>query len=133
MLKIAPYLTFNGNCREAMEFYHGCLGGTLHLQLLEDEDSLAATLGKIVIQASLKSGGFELLASDLVAEEGLADGNKIAIQCAGNRFDEVAGAFEKLAKGGIITQRYRCDFPYGLATLTDKYGIDWVFSFAGLD
>ena len=29
-----PYLTFNGNCREAMHFYRGISGGELNLQTI---------------------------------------------------------------------------------------------------
>ena len=32
MTTIITYLTFNGNCREAMTFYKECLGGELHFQ-----------------------------------------------------------------------------------------------------
>ena len=36
MIKISPYLTFNGNCREAMEFYNKCLGGELKIMAVGD-------------------------------------------------------------------------------------------------
>lgn len=29
MAKLNPYLTFSGNCREAMNYYNECLGGEL--------------------------------------------------------------------------------------------------------
>ncbi len=32
MTQIHSYLTFSGNCREAMTFYRECLGGILMLQ-----------------------------------------------------------------------------------------------------
>ena len=31
-MQIQSYLTFNGNCREAMNFYKQCLGGELWFQ-----------------------------------------------------------------------------------------------------
>ena len=34
---LAPYLTFQGNCREAMEFYHSVMGGELDLLMPEDD------------------------------------------------------------------------------------------------
>ena len=34
MTQINAYLTFNGNCREAMQFYTDCLGGELYLQTI---------------------------------------------------------------------------------------------------
>lgn len=34
MTQINSYLTFNGNCREAMTFYQECLGGELFMQTI---------------------------------------------------------------------------------------------------
>jgi PhnB protein len=35
MTTINAYLTFNGNCRQAMTFYRECLGGELTLQAVK--------------------------------------------------------------------------------------------------
>jgi len=35
-MTINGYLTFNGNCREAMNFYKKCLGGELTFQTIGD-------------------------------------------------------------------------------------------------
>ncbi len=34
MIKLHSYLTFNGNCREAMTFYSDCLEGELTFQTI---------------------------------------------------------------------------------------------------
>ena len=36
MLHCTPFLLFDGNCAEAMTFYHTCLGGELTLTKLGD-------------------------------------------------------------------------------------------------
>ena len=36
MLSAMPFLLFDGNCAEAMTFYHECLGGELRLTKLGD-------------------------------------------------------------------------------------------------
>ena len=36
MIKLTPFLLFDGNCAEAMTFYHQCLGGELTLTKLGD-------------------------------------------------------------------------------------------------
>ena len=36
MLACTPFLLFDGNCAEAMTFYHQCLGGELTLTRLGD-------------------------------------------------------------------------------------------------
>ncbi len=39
MTQLFPYLRFNGNCREAMNFYKSCLGGELILQTVANRPS----------------------------------------------------------------------------------------------
>jgi PhnB protein len=36
MKEVVTYLNFDGNCREAMEFYKKCLGAELHLMPFSD-------------------------------------------------------------------------------------------------
>ena len=36
MTTLTPYLLFDGNCRQAMEFYRSCLGGELILTVVKD-------------------------------------------------------------------------------------------------
>lgn len=36
MLRCIPFLLFDGNCAEAMTFYHRCLGGKLFITKLAD-------------------------------------------------------------------------------------------------
>lgn len=36
MLRLAPFLLFNGKCAEAMQFYHSYFGGSLILTRLSD-------------------------------------------------------------------------------------------------
>ncbi len=33
---LAPYLSFDGNCKEAMDFYHGVMGGELEFHTFQD-------------------------------------------------------------------------------------------------
>jgi PhnB protein len=34
MIRCTPFLLFDGNCAEAMTFYHACLGGKLSMTKL---------------------------------------------------------------------------------------------------
>ncbi len=35
-MNLSPFLLFEGNCAEAMQFYQSCLGGELEVTLLRD-------------------------------------------------------------------------------------------------
>ena len=43
MARLNPYLNFDNNCREAMNFYKDCLGGELFLQTVSELPEMAAT------------------------------------------------------------------------------------------
>ncbi len=38
MKAMTPYLNFDGNCREAMTFYHSCLGGDLNVMTFGESE-----------------------------------------------------------------------------------------------
>jgi len=77
----AVFLTFSGNCREALTFYQTCFGGTLQFKTFEKEVSGYTEMP--VISGSLVSEGIVIHGSDLVHNDGRILGNYIAIfiQC----------------------------------------------------
>jgi len=59
MTNLTPYLFFDGQCRQAMEFYQTCLGGDLILTTVKDtpaKDQMPAFQHDKVLNARLKSG-----------------------------------------------------------------------------
>ena len=70
MLRCTPFLLFDGNCAEAMTFYHACLGGELTIAKLGDSpmrDLLPPEKHQRVINAHLTSGAIEISATDWMA------------------------------------------------------------------
>ena len=70
MIKLTPFLLFDGNCAEAMTFYHQCLGGELMLTKLGDttmKDQYPKEKHGRLINAHLKSDAVEISASDWMA------------------------------------------------------------------
>jgi len=53
MLRCTPFLLFDGNCAEAMTFYHECLGGELKLTKLGDTPMKAQFLKKGTTELSM--------------------------------------------------------------------------------
>src|ERR1700678_1717867 len=67
MTKLTPYLLFDGNCRQAMEFYRSCVGGEQTIMKVMDSPAKAhmpAFQHEKTINARLVSGGVEISASD---------------------------------------------------------------------
>ncbi|MGO4210995.1 hypothetical protein AB4043_09245, partial [Terriglobus sp. YAF25] len=55
---LTPYLLFDGNCLQAMEFYRSCLGGELKVLKVKDspvKDHMPAAHQEKVLNANLRS------------------------------------------------------------------------------
>ena len=133
MAQLNPYLTFENNCREAMNFYKDCLGGELSLQTVSESPVMAAQMPvemkDSILHSSLISGGVTIMASDLNNEERIEGTNvHLCINCESE--NELNSFFSKLSAGGKITAPV-ADMPWGAkyGSLTDKYGKRWLFNF----
>lgn len=133
MTNIYAYLTFNGNCREAMTFYKKCLGGDLVLQTIGESpmaEKLPLKIKKNILHSSLTKNGFVLMASDMVGEAGLVKGNTISLMLNCTSEKEIKTAYEKLSAGGKATHPLKNTFWGALfGDLTDKFGNQWLLHF----
>jgi PhnB protein len=129
MTQINPYLTFNGNCREAMTFYQHCFGGQLKM-LTVGESPMAgqwpAAVHNHILNATLKKKNLVLLASDMGSEGGLVKGNVISLALGCSSEKEISSFFHQLSEGGKITHPLHQFFDGTIGALTDKYGVNWV-------
>ena len=132
MVKVNPYLNFNGRCREAMEFYQQCLGGELLIQKL-GESPMAAQMSSAaaekILHSYLSNGAYVLMASDMIGNK-LEPGNSVGLCLNCNNETEIYSYFEKLSNGGQIRLNLHQTFngaTYG--ELTDKFGINWTLNF----
>jgi PhnB protein len=134
MLRSIPFLLFDGNCAEAMTFYHQCLGGELTLTKLGDspmKDMLPEEKRDRIINAHLISGNIEISATDWMAspEFDPIQGNTYAIFVIGSTYDELKTVFDKL-KDGEHNERLQelHEMPFGLyGQFYDKFGVQWIF------
>jgi PhnB protein len=134
MLYCTPFLLFDGNCAEAMTFYHQCLGGELTLTKLADTPMKAQfppeKHGRM-INAHLKSGAIEISATDWMASPDFEpiQGNMYSIFVIGGAYVELKAVFDMLAEGAN-KERFQelHDLPFGTyGQFYDKYGVQWIF------
>jgi PhnB protein len=134
MLRCTPFLLFDGNCAEAMTFYHQCIGGSLVLTKLGDTPMKAQfppeKHGRI-INAQLRSGAFELSATDWMASPTFDPilGNMSAVFVTAPDHDELTTVFHKLAVGAD-RERFQDlhEMPFGTyGQFYDRYGVQWIF------
>lgn len=134
MLKTMPFLLFDGNCAEAMAFYHECFGGELTIMKLGEspmKGMLPPDKHNRVINAHLKSGFIEISATDwMAAPEYIPQyGDIFAIFVLGEGYDELKIVFDKLSRGHK-DDRFQDlhQLPIGTyGQFFDKFGYHWIF------
>ena len=126
--RLNPYISFNGNAREAMEFYRSVFGGELVVNTYADFGNPDASVAELVMHGQLETpAGYTLMGADLMPGMPVTSGSTITVSLSGDDDDELRTYFEKLAEGGTIT--YPLDkqvwgAEYG--QLTDRYGVAWM-------
>ncbi len=133
MTALNPYITFNGNCREAMTFYNGCFGGELTLQTVEGtpmEQQCPTGMKHQIMHAMLMNKSVVLMGSDMMGKDGFLRGNSIALSVNCTSEEEIKMFFSYLSEGGKINDPLKEMFWDALfACLTDKFGLTWILNF----
>ncbi|MCD6011688.1 MAG: glyoxalase [Flavipsychrobacter sp.] len=133
MTTINTYLTFSGNCREAMTFYKECLGGQLTIQTIGESpmsDKLPQQMKDCILHAALTRGQMVLMASDMTPDNGLVKGNAISLVLQCSSEEEIRNSYKALAAGGNATHPLEHTFWGALfGGLTDKYGNHWLLNY----
>jgi PhnB protein len=133
MTQINSYLTFNGNCREAMIFYRNCLGGELSFQTVGESplsDKMPKQMKDCILHATLTKDALVLMASDMVSESGLVTGNAVSLSLNCSSEEEIKKYYAKLSAGGTANHPLENGFWGALfGGLTDKFGNHWILNF----
>lgn len=132
-MQICAYLTFNGNCRQAMEFYKDCLGGRLKVSVMGQQQiksKMPAKMKKAVLLATLTKGNLVLMGTDLVGEQGLQRGNAVSLLLDCSSEKEIRHCYKKLARGGAQAIPLQKNFHGALfGNLTDRFGNHWLLHY----
>ncbi len=131
MHSLDTYLTFDGNCREAMVFYADCLDAPLQIMGAEDGPCAPQDAGR-VLHARIVKGNLRLMASDTMSMTPyrLQPGNNFSLSLDCESAEEQDAVFGRLGAGGEVRMPLQDMFwgaRFGL--LTDRFGIQWMFNF----
>ena len=130
MARINPYLNFNDNCREAMNFYKDCIGGELTF-ITVGESPMAAhmppAMKDAILHSSLTLGDNMIMGSDMRKKQ-LTDGDSVTLCINCSNESEQDKFYKNLSAGGTINEPLG-EMPGGakIAHITDKYGKQWMF------
>jgi PhnB protein len=126
--RLNPYLGFDSNARQAMEFYRDVFGGELRINTFGEFGSPDAAEADKVMHAQLETdNGFTLMASDTPAGMQRNPGDNISISLSGDDGDELRRYWEKLSDGGTVTmplEKQMWGDQFGMCT--DRFGVPWM-------
>jgi PhnB protein len=132
MPQINPYLTFDGNCADAMRFYERTLGGKLELMTFASSpmcNEIPSGYGDRIMHARLDIDGQMLMASDTgpwAPFEGMK-GFSVTLN-----YPTAAAAqpiFDALAEGGKVTMPLQKTFwAEAFGMVNDRFGTPWMIN-----
>lgn len=140
MATVNAYLTFNGNCEEAFEFYKSVFGGEYpYIGKFKDmpQDGNSASMseadGNKIMHVSLPiSNETMLMGSDTGGDwaSNFVHGNNFSISINADNKEEADKLFSGLSVDGQITMPMNKTF-WGayFGMFTDKFGINWMVNF----
>ncbi|MDF2437806.1 MAG: hypothetical protein K0Q95_2182 [Bacteroidota bacterium] len=135
MAAVNPYLTFNGNCEEAFNFYKSVFGGEfpdgiMRFSSAPSDMPALKEEGNLVMHVSLPIGNTVLMGSDISREHGKVSGDNISISLVADSEEEANKLFNGLSAGGNVTMPLAKTF-WGayFGMFTDKFGINWMVNY----
>lgn len=126
--QLNPYIAFDGDARQAMEFYHEVLGGKLELGTFGDFGSSESDADRIMHATLTTADGFTVMAWDVPERVPFNPGTNVALYLGGDDAN-LREYFEKLSAGGTVAMPLKQQI-WGdeAGTLVDKFGITWMFN-----
>ncbi|QFF98145.1 VOC family protein [Psychrobacillus glaciei] len=134
-MAVDVYLNFNGNCRDAAEFY---------AEVFKTEKPQIMTFGEappspdytlpeeakdLVMHTRLNIGGSNIMFSDVFPGSPFIEGNNVSLAFVSADENEVRSAFEALKVGGKVgADLQETFFSKCYGNLKDRFGIEWQVS-----
>ncbi|MFD3499104.1 VOC family protein [Streptomyces sp. NPDC058676] len=126
--RLNPYLSFDGDARQAMEFYEEVFGGTLKLNTFGEFGQPDIPEADKIMHAMLETpSGFTLMGADTPPGMEHTPGTAFSVSLSGDDEDELRGYWEKLSAGGSVSvplDKQMWGDVFGMCT--DRFGIPWM-------
>ena len=126
--RLNPFLTFNGNARQAMEFYASVFGGNLAFNTWAEfgaGDSPDAD--RISFGLLETSTGYTIMAGDVTSDTDYRPIAGVSVSLSGDDVGLLRGYWDQLSAGGTVTmplQKQVWGDEFGMCT--DRFGVSWM-------
>jgi PhnB protein len=126
--RLNPYVSFDGNARQAMEFYKGVFGGDLTANTFGEFGAPDSPDTDKIMHSQLETpSGFTLMGADTPSGMQRNPGDTVTISLSGTDADELRGYWEKLSAGGTVTmplEKQMWGDEFGMCV--DRFGVPWM-------
>jgi len=127
------FLNFDGDCRDAMNFYAGVFKLDMPSHIMTYGQNPSGSFGDEnkdrVLYASLPIFGGNVMFSDCPSGSDYVKGTNIALTLGTSDVDTIKNVFNALADGGeVIMPLGKTFFSEFYGMVTDKFGITWQLS-----
>ena len=131
-MQIDCYLSFNGNCEEALNFYAQCLGGKV-TALMRYEGSpmdVPAHWKQKVLHGNVTADGAQIMGADMPPGAPFAGYSGVTVSVwIKDGAERARQVFDALAQGGQVTMPFAPPFWGGhFGMLKDRFGVPWMVS-----
>ncbi len=130
--RLNPYISFDGDARQAMEFYRDVFGGTLALNTFGEYGAPDTPEADKIMHGMLETdAGITLMGADTPPGMEHKPGDNIAVSLSGDDADELRGYWEKLTADGTVSvplEKQMWGDEFGMCV--DRFGIGWMVNIA---
>jgi PhnB protein len=132
MEAIIPYLNFNGNAREALNFYEQALGGKVTQLGTFGEANMAKddSMKDKVLHAIFEAGALKFMVSDCPPGVSVNSGDQVSLSLNFTDAESIEKTYAAMSEGGTVTMPLQDTFWGARFGMTkDKFGIHWMFNY----
>lgn len=134
MIKLNPYLNFNGECEAAFNFYKNIFGGEFLGGMFKMGDAKGMEIPEaaknLVMHVAIKIGNDILMGSDTMPGQPFSKGTNNYISIFPDSREEADRLFNELSAGGNpempMADQFWGDY---FGSLIDKFGICWMVNY----
>ncbi len=129
-MQVQPYLSFEGRCDEAIEFYKKAIGAKVDMLMrfkeAPDQSMVSSGNADKVMHAALRAGDTQLLMSDGRCT-GSSNFSGISLALSAGSDADAERVFNALAEGGKMNMPMtKTFFASQFGMCSDKFGVGWM-------
>lgn len=132
-MQLHTHLSFDGNCREAFEFYQRHLGGEITAMMTWADapfaDEVAPAIHDRIMHACLTFGEHALLGTDATEQNPYEEIKGVCVVINNPDPEEADRVFQALSEDGRVNMPMEETFwarRFGMTT--DRYGVSWMIN-----